>query len=130
MKNDTLDASDRPERRKRLILEILKDKTLKKLYYYSELFGVSEATISADLEAAEEWFEPFNLKIIRKPGYGISIEGREKDFRLALRAFIDENIDTHFIRDIYEEKDQALFELVGSKNDKNIYKILNNDLSA
>ena len=125
---DTLDASDRPERRKRLILEILKDKTLKKLYYYSELFGVSEATISADLEAAEEWFEPFNLKIIRKPGYGISIEGREKDFRLALRAFIDENIDTHFIRDIYEEKDQALFELVGSKNDKNIYKILNNDL--
>ncbi len=43
------DASDRPERRKRLILEILKDKTLKKLYYYSELFGVSEATISADL---------------------------------------------------------------------------------
>jgi len=125
---DTLDASDRPERRKRLILEILKDKTLKKLYYYSELFGVSEATISADLEAAEEWFEPFNLKIIRKPGYGISIEGREKDFRLALRAFIDENIDTHFIRDIYEEKDQALFELVGSKNDKNIYKILNNNL--
>lgn len=125
---DTLDASDRPERRKRLILEILKDKTLKKLYYYSELFGVSEATISADLEAAEEWFEPFNLKIIRKPGYGISIEGREKDFRLALRAFIDENIDTHFIRDIYEEKAQALFELVGSKNDKNIYKILNNDL--
>ena len=62
----------------------MKDKTLKKLYYYSELFGVSEATISADLEAAEEWFEPFNLKIIRKPGYGISIEGREKDFRLAL----------------------------------------------
>ncbi len=125
---DTLDVSDRTERRKRLILEILKDKTLKKLYYYSDLFGVSEATISADLEAAEEWFAPFNLKINRKPGYGISIEGREKDFRLALRAFIDENIDTRFIRDIYEEKDQALFELVENKNDKNIYKILNNDL--
>ena len=125
---DTLDVSDRTERRKRLILEILKDKTLKKLYYYSDLFGVSEATISADLEAAEGWFAPFNLKINRKPGYGISIEGREKDFRLALRAFIDENIDTRFIRDIYEEKDQALFELVENKNDKNIYKILNNDL--
>lgn len=125
---DTFYVSDRTERRKRLILEILKDKTLKKLYYYSDLFGVSEATISADLEAAEEWFAPFNLKINRKPGYGISIEGREKDFRLALRAFIDENIDTRFIRDIYEEKDQALFELVENKNDKNVYKILNNDL--
>lgn len=125
---DTLDVSDRTERRKRLILEILKDKTLKKLYFYSELFGVSEATISADLEAAEKWFQPFNLRIMRKPGYGISIEGQEKDFRLALRAFIDENIDTHFIRDIYEERDQALLELAGNKNEKNIYKILNNDL--
>lgn len=62
----------------RLILEILKDKNIEKLALLQRAFGVSEATISADLEAAEEWFEPFNLKIIRKPGYGISIEGREK----------------------------------------------------
>jgi len=125
---NALDFTDRTERRKRLILEILKDKTLKKLYYYSSLFGVSEATISGDLEAAEEWFKPFHLTIVRKPGYGISIEGRENDFRLALRAFIAENIDTRFIREIYEEKNQALLELVENKNDRNIYKILNNDL--
>lgn len=124
---DAPDVSDRSERRKRLILEILKDKSLKKLYYYSDLFGVSEATISADLEAVGDWFRPFHLKIKRKPGYGILIEGCEKDFRLALRSFIDENIDTTFIRDLYEEKDQALLELVGNKNDKNIYKILDND---
>ena len=126
--SDSLDVTDRTERRKRLILEILKDKNLKKLYYYSEMFGVSEATISADLEAAEEWFLPFRLKVVRKPGYGVTIEGQEQDFRLALRAFIDENIDTHMIREIYEEKDQALFALVENKNDKNIYKILNNEL--
>ena len=125
---DPVDVTDRSERRKRLILEILKDKSLKKLYYYSELFGVSEATISADLESAEEWFRPFHLKVMRKPGYGISIEGQEKDFRLALRAFIDENIDTHIIREIYEEKDQALLALVENKSEKNIYKILNNEL--
>ncbi|MGL6218308.1 MAG: HTH domain-containing protein, partial [Lacrimispora sphenoides] len=33
--DDALDVSDRIERQKRLTLEILKDKTLKKLYYYS-----------------------------------------------------------------------------------------------
>lgn len=122
------DSSDRGERRKRLILEILKDKTLKKLYYYSDLFGVSEATVSADLEAVESWFLPFQLKILRRPGYGISIEGKEEDFRRALRSFIDENIDTKLIREIYEEKNQALFELVDNKNEKNIYRILNDNL--
>lgn len=125
---DSMDSSDRTERRKRLILEILKDKTLKKLYYYSDLFGVSEATISADLEAAEEWFRPFHLTVTRRPGYGISIEGKENDFRRALRTFIDENIDTRMIRDIYEDKNKALFELVGNRNEKNIYRVLNDDL--
>lgn len=66
--DNTLDATNRTERRKRLILEILKDKTPKKLYYYSTLFGVSEATISTDLEAIEEWFSAFDLMIIRKQG--------------------------------------------------------------
>lgn len=50
---DFYDASDRENRRKRLILEILKEKGLKKLFYYSSQFQVSEATISADLEAIE-----------------------------------------------------------------------------
>lgn len=92
--DDALDVSDRIERQKRLILEILKDKTLKKLYYYSDLFGVSEATVSSDLEAAKEWFHKYHLEIKRKPGYGVFIEGSERDFRRALRVFIDENIHT------------------------------------
>ena len=127
-KSGSMDSSDRVERRKRLVLEILKDKTLKKLYYYSNLFGVSEATISTDLEAVEGWFLPFHLTVTRKPGYGISIEGKEKDFRRALRSFIDENLDTRMIKDIYEDKNNAVFELIGSKNDKNIYRVLNDDL--
>lgn len=40
---------------KRLTLEILKEKELRKLFYYSSRFQVSEATISADLEAIEGW---------------------------------------------------------------------------
>ena len=40
-KGETYDAGNRDERRKRLILEILKEKGLKKLFYYSSQFGVS-----------------------------------------------------------------------------------------
>lgn len=52
---DSYDVSNREERRKRLVLEILKDKGLKKLFYYASQFQVSEATISSDLEAVEGW---------------------------------------------------------------------------
>ena len=55
------DAGNREERRKRLILEILKEKGLKKLFYYSSQFGVSEATVSTDLEAIEEWLNKYGL---------------------------------------------------------------------
>lgn len=98
---DSYDAGNREERRKRLILEILKEKDLKKLFYYSSQFQVSEATISTDLDAIEGWLNRYGLFIIRKPGSGISIEGDEADYRRALRAFIDENIDTGLLREAY-----------------------------
>lgn len=126
--NDNLDVTNRTERRKRLILEILKDKDLKKLYYYSDMFGVSEATISSDLESAEDWLSQFGLAIVRKPGYGVSIEGQESDFRRALRAFIDENMDNQIVRELYEDRNETLFRMVSDKNEKNIYRVLDEEI--
>lgn len=125
---DTLDISDRMERQKRLMLEILKDKTLKKLYYYSDLFGVSEATISSDLEAVSGWFHNYHLEIKRKPGYGVFIKGSEGNFRRALRAFIGENIHTEIIRKMYEDKSQSVLNVIRDKNTRNIYQILDDDV--
>lgn len=100
---DDYDVTNKEERRKRLILEILKEKGLKKLFYYSSQFGVSEATISSDLEAAGEWLSRFGLMVTRRPGSGISIEGSEEDYRRAIRAFINENMDTKVLREAYED---------------------------
>lgn len=121
---DTLDVSDRTERQKRLILEILKDKNLKKLYYYSDLFGVSEATVSSDLEAVQGWLHQYHLEIIRKPGYGVLIEGSETDFRKALKVFIDENINSDIIQEMYENKNQSVLDAIGDRNERNIYRVL------
>lgn len=126
--SDNLDVTNRTERRKRLILEILKDKGLKKLYYYSDMFGVSEATVSSDLESVEDWLSQFALTIVRKPGYGVSIEGLEKDFRKALRAFIDVNMDTRIVRDLYEDRSEALLRMVSDKHEKNIYRVLDEEI--
>lgn len=101
---DSYDVSNREERRKRLILEILKDKGLKKLFYYSSQFQVSEATISTDLEAVEGWLNAQNLTISRKPGSGIEVNGTEESYRRAIRTFIEENIDTRMLRESYEKE--------------------------
>lgn len=89
-KEDLKDYSDKEDRRKRLVFEILKDRSPKKLYYYSNLFGVSETTISNDMDVIEMWFQSFGLTLTRKQGYGVELEGSEKDYRIAIRKFIEE----------------------------------------
>ncbi len=101
---NNIDDTDREYRRKKLILELLKDKSVKKLFWYSTKFKVSEATISTDLEALEDWFKKFNLKIIKKPGSGISVNGIEANYRKAIKSFITESIDANFLLSIYEEE--------------------------
>lgn len=121
---DAYDVSNREERRKRLVLEILKDKGLKKLFYYSSKFKVSEATISTDLEAVEEWLNKYDLHVIRKPGSGVAIEGSEESYRKAIKAFINENIDTRLLQEAYEYEPDSLDGLAKS----NLGKILDDDV--
>lgn len=123
---DSYDVSNREERRKRLILEILKDKGLKKLFYYSSQFQVSEATISTDLEAVEGWLNAQNLTISRKPGSGIEVNGTEEDYRKAIRTFIEENIDTQMLKESYETvKDREERSAVYGNS---IYQVLKDDI--
>lgn len=124
---DDFDVSNREERRKRLILEILREKGLRKLFYYSSQFGVSEATVSADLEAVEGWLAHHGLLVNRKPGSGISIEGSEESYRRAIRAFINENIDTQIVRNVYEEEGYR-YARFDSLVNSDIGQILDNDV--
>lgn len=126
--NDTLDASNRNERRKRLILELLKDKSWKKLFYYSSMFGVSEATVSSDLDAVESWFEEFHLKVVRRQGYGVAVEGAEQDYRKALSAFVNENLNTKMLRESYEDRPASVLQILGSGDGRNIYHVLDDDV--
>ena len=125
---DTADSGDKDNRRRRLILEILRDRTPKKLYYYANIFDVSEATISNDMEAVESWFHQFNLSIIRRQGYGVALEGSEKDYRLAVRKFVDENTDNKLIKSFTEENERNIIDILKDKEGPNIYSLLNNEI--
>ncbi|MBH1940229.1 BglG family transcription antiterminator [Mobilitalea sibirica] len=125
---DVIDSSNKDERRKNLILEMLKDRTPKKLYYYANIFDVSEATISNDMEAVSGWFDQFHLTIIRKQGYGVALEGSEKSYRIAVRRFIDENIDNIDILKYMEENERTVFDILKDREGQNIYHLLNNEV--
>ena len=124
---EVIDYIDKEKRRNSLILEVLRDREPKKLYYYRNIFGVSEATISNDMEAIENWFERFDLTLIRKQGYGVALSGSEKNYRLAVKRFIDENPDTEELRlaigekkwnvlgEYYEKENKGMFQLIDYK---------------
>lgn len=78
------------ERLLRLLLELLRNPELQKIYYYAGRFKVSEGTISNDLEAAAKWLERYRLTLCRKPGLGVNVAGAEKDFRRALIRLLEQ----------------------------------------
>ena len=123
---DEYAASSKEDRRIRLVLEILREKGLRKLYYYSRKFGVSEATISTDLEAVEEWLSRQGLSMVRKPGSGIEVEGTEEDYRRAIRFFIGENIDTKHFKQLYDSEGRDNYHMALQK--KHLGRLLDNEI--
>ena len=94
----------KPEERQYLIIsELLQMKEPVKLYYFTSIFGVTEGTLSNDLDKVQEWFKNHNLKLVRKPGLGIYVEGKEKDFRKALVNLLYENLDENQLLQIIKD---------------------------
>ena len=121
---DAMDFTDKVKRRRYLLFELLRDRTPKKLFYYSELLGVSETTAASDLEALSPWLDRNHLSIVKKQGYGVVLNGSEKDYREAMRRFISEAAPTN-VRTRDEISSTALAKAVMNVTDKGIYKLLN-----
>lgn len=114
------DPASKVERRRRLLFELLRDRTPRKLFYYSQLLGVSEATVGADMDALCPWLEQNHLTILRRPGYGVILEGEEQNYREAMRRFVGENIRLGKFAPLISD---ALLESAGS----GAYSLLNSD---
>jgi len=70
------------ERSLLLFYELLKAKDGVKSGYLSGLLHISPKVLQKDLDFFEEEIRYSKLSLVRKPGYGISLEGREKDKRM------------------------------------------------
>lgn len=79
---------DKDQRSLEIIGKLLKTDAPLKLYYFANLFRVSESTIAKDMDQAARWLLDYNLSLIRKQGVGVYVEGEEADRRRAIRACI------------------------------------------
>lgn len=84
---------DKDERQQALLAELLKNKSLQKLVTYANLFQVSEATISNDINSIEPLLNAYKIALIRRPGFNLYCEGSEEDFRKAITDFIYQHME-------------------------------------
>ncbi|MFZ5969414.1 MAG: BglG family transcription antiterminator [Bacillota bacterium] len=105
LNSEKVEKSFTPEERQNIMLgELLLNNEITKLYYFTRMFHVSESTLSHDLDRIEERLVKYQLKLIRKPGLGVYIRGKEKDIRRAVTDIF------------YEDMGQTeILNLIGSK---------------
>ena len=85
------------ERRRRMLGDLLYAEGPLKSYYFTSKFGVSEGTLTKDLDDAAEWLRNYDIKLIRRPGLGILLEGDEARRRQAIASILYESMDENQI---------------------------------
>lgn len=81
------------ERRLSLLRVLLASGEPIKLRALASRLKVAVGTVGRDLDEVEEWLSGFRLSLLRKPGYGVEIIGRELDLRQAMSHLILRNLD-------------------------------------
>ncbi|WMJ86859.1 BglG family transcription antiterminator [Anaerocolumna sp. MB42-C2] len=93
IKSEKADLVYSPEQRLTLLkAELLKNSGITKLYTLTKLLEVTESTISTDLDKLRTWMDKFSLKINKKPGLGVYVEGNEISVRSAIITLIYEQV--------------------------------------
>ncbi|WP_374717383.1 BglG family transcription antiterminator [Neobacillus sp.] len=98
-----------PEERQTIIFcELLESNGPVKLLGLANDLNVTIATVSADLTKLEDRLHSFGLKLIRRRGYGVEIEGDESSKRSAMShlisAYVDESEILSFAREHIQKR--------------------------
>lgn len=118
---DMIDSSKQYEKTERvnfILSRLLTSKQAIKYFAFSVYLDISEKTLSEDLNFIEKWLSVYDIKLIRKRGEGISIEGEERAIRKAQARLINEVLDN----------DKKLEILRGINDDTKVDFIRQNDV--
>ncbi len=85
------------ERRQYILSTLLKCCEPVKTYVFTNALGVTDTTVSADLDRCEQWLERNHIQLVRKPGVGVYLNADEWDLR---RGMLNLFYDTYTWQDI------------------------------
>ena len=91
------------ERQSIIISTLLSSMEPIKLFALSSLLNVTDSTISNDLDKLEPWFKEQGLRLLRKPGLGVSLLGDERDLRRAIVRYIHEHINDNELLELLQD---------------------------
>ncbi|MCR2045157.1 BglG family transcription antiterminator [Anaerosalibacter massiliensis] len=101
------------ERQLFILIELLKNKEPIKIYRFKSDLNVTEGTISLDLDKIEDILAKYEVKLVRRPGLGVYIDGTEANLRKLIVNLIYENNLQNDVLDI-------LGDIVQKKNNNSI----------
>lgn len=81
-------GENRRERERLICRELLFADEPLKSFYFTDKLGISEGTLSADLNHLSDWFSRYHLNLVRRQGLGLFIEGTEIARRQAVTSWI------------------------------------------
>ena len=104
----TLSAYSPEERQDGITYDLLLSKEPIKQYVFSKKYGITEATVSSDLDKVSIWLEKGGIKLIRTPGIGVYIDGQENQRRTLLSKLLHKDIMFEEWIELFHEKTETL----------------------
>lgn len=104
---DSSKQYERVERVNFILSRLLTTKQPIKYFVFTLYLNISEKTLIEDLTVIDKWLSVYNIKLIRKRGVGLILEGSEKAIRKAQAKLINEVLNDdrkiEILRDIYDD---------------------------
>ena len=82
--------SDQQKRKWKITNYLLKNDQFRTIEEIAERVYSSKSTVSKDLSEIEKWLKRYDLKLVKKERKGVKVEGKERNWRLALSDIIGE----------------------------------------
>lgn len=102
------------ERWEGITYELLLSKEPFKQFVFSSNYGVTEATISNDLDKVSSWLEKGGIELVRAPGIGVYVKGTEQQRRTMLSSLLHKDISfEEWLELFYTSKQQELLQSQG-----------------
>ena len=117
----------RAERRQQLLTRLLREQEPCKTAALARELGVSESTLSADLDELETKLHPYRVEMFRRPGVGVWLQGDASSYRRVVSALLRSSLPEKELAEVLFGRmpENTIFStLLDTKTAEKVWKVL------